>query len=53
MILNLIKSLRKYYKDEICVIINSNDKKIEIELKNYGCICLKTKIDKKRLRERF
>lgn len=42
-----IKSLRKYYKDEICVIINSNDKKIEIELKNYGCICLKTKIDKR------
>jgi len=42
-----IKSLRKYYKDEICFIIGSKDLEIENELKKYSCACIKTNIDKR------
>ena len=40
-----IKSLRKYYDDDVCVIIGSKDKNIERELVSYGCFCIKTSID--------
>lgn len=42
-----IKSLRRYYKDEICFIISSRDIEIEEELKKYNCVFIKTKIDKR------
>ena len=42
-----IKSLRKYYNDDVCFIIGSNDDHIEQELKKYNCICIKKKIDKR------
>ena len=42
-----IKSLRKYYKEEICFIIGSTDEEIESELKKYGCEIIKTNIDKR------
>tara|TARA_Y100000389_G_scaffold75920_1_gene72574 strand:+ start:3304 stop:4119 length:816 start_codon:yes stop_codon:yes gene_type:complete len=42
-----IKSLRKYYKEDVCVIIGSKDKKIEEELLKNNCICIKTNIDKR------
>ena len=42
-----IKSLRKYYTDDICFIIGFNDNAIEQELKKYNCICIKKKIDKR------
>ena len=42
-----IKSLRKYYKEEICFIIGSNDEEIENELKKYNCKIIKTNIDKR------
>ena len=41
-----IKSLRKYYREEICFIIGSNDEEIENELKKYSCEIIKTNIDK-------
>ena len=42
-----IKSLRKYYTDDICFIIGSDDSVIEEELKKYNCICVKKKVDKR------
>ena len=42
-----IKTLRKYYFDDVCFIIGSNDHNIEEELKKYDCICIKKKIDKR------
>jgi len=42
-----IKSLRKYYKEEICFIIGANDKEIERELKKYDCEIVRTNIDKR------
>ena len=42
-----IKSLRKYYKEDVCVIIGSKDNKIEEELLKNDCICIKTNIDKR------
>ena len=41
-----IKSLRKYYTDDICFIIGFNDNAIEQELKKYNCICIKKKLIK-------
>lgn len=42
-----LKSLRKYYKDDICFAIGTKDHEIEKELKKFGCICIKTNIDKR------
>ena len=42
-----IKTLRKYYKDDVCFIIGVDDHIIEKELKKYNCICIKKKIDKR------
>ena len=42
-----IKTLRKYYKDDVCFIIGLDDHNIEKELKKYNCICVKKKIDKR------
>ena len=42
-----IRSLRKYYNEDICFIIGENDYEIEKELKKYGCICIKKYVDKR------
>lgn len=42
-----IKSLRKYYTDDICFVIGIKDNAIEEELKKYNCIIIKKKINKK------
>ena len=42
-----IKSLREYYKEEICFIIGANDKEIERELIKYNCEIVRTNIDKR------
>ena len=42
-----VKTLRKYYRDEICVIIGQKDQNIEKELLNNNCIFIKTTIDKR------
>ena len=42
-----IRSLRKHYNEDICFIIGENDYEIEKELKKYGCICIKKKVDKR------
>ncbi len=42
-----IKSLRKYYNDDICFVIGQNDHLLEEELKKYQIIIIKTKIYKK------
>ena len=42
-----IKSLRKYYDDDICFIIGPNDHLIKKELEKYDCICVEKNIDKR------
>ena len=42
-----IKSLRKYYNDDICFVVGPNDNLIKQELKKYNCICLQENIDKR------
>jgi len=42
-----VKTLRKYYTDDICFIIGFNDRVIEQELKKYNCIIIKKNIDKR------
>ena len=42
-----IKSLRKYYTDDICFVIGTKDNAIEEELKKYNCIIIKKKLIKK------
>lgn len=42
-----IRSLRMYYKDDICFVIGQNDLEVEKELKKYQVIIIKTKIFKK------
>ena len=42
-----IKSLRKYYTDDVCFVIGFDDRIIEEELKKYNCIIVKRKIDKR------
>ncbi len=42
-----VKSLRRYFKEDICVIIGPRDTEIEKELINYDCICIKQNIDKR------
>tara|TARA_A100001011_G_scaffold396295_1_gene493760 strand:+ start:856 stop:1680 length:825 start_codon:yes stop_codon:yes gene_type:complete len=41
-----IKTLRKCYSDDICFVIGQNDYLLEVELKKYGIIIIKTKIYK-------
>ena len=38
-----IKTLRKYYTDDVCFIIGVDDHVIEQELKKYDVICVKKK----------
>ena len=47
-----IKSLRKYYTEDICFVIGFDDVVIEKELKKYNCIYIKKKIDKKDIQSR-
>ena len=42
-----VKSLRKFYFDDICFFIGNEDTIIEKELEKYNCICIKNKINKK------
>jgi len=42
-----IKSLRKYYNDDVCIVIGENDYALEKELKKDQVIILKTNIPKK------
>jgi len=42
-----IKSLRKYYVDDVCFVIGFDDHVVEKELKEHNCICVKKKIDKR------
>ena len=42
-----VKSLRKYYKEDICLVIGENDHYLNNELKKYQIITVKTKIEKK------
>ena len=42
-----IKTLRKYYTDDICFIIGFKDYVIEQELKKYNCIIIKKNINKR------
>ena len=44
-----IKSLRKYYTDEICIIISNEDIELEKELVKNNCKIIKTKISKKEI----
>ena len=46
-IILFIKTLRKYYKDDICFIIGFNNLELENELEKYRVIIIKTKIKKK------
>ena len=43
-----LKSLRKFYKDEIYLIINQDDFELEQKLKEYDCKIIKSKINKKK-----
>ena len=42
-----IKTLRKYYTDDVCFIIGVDDHVIEQELKKYDVICVKKNVDKR------
>jgi len=42
-----IKSLRKYYDEDVCFIIGPNDHLIKEELKKYNCTCVEKNIDKR------
>ena len=44
-----VKSLRKYYSDKICLIIDSKDLKLQEELAKYRCEIIRTNIDKKKI----
>ena len=41
-----IKSLRKFYKEEVCIVIDGKNTEIEKKLKEYNCSTIKTKISK-------
>ena len=47
-----VKTLRKYYTDDICFIIGFNDRVIEQELKKYNCIIIKKKLTKEMFNQR-
>jgi hypothetical protein len=42
-----IKSLRKYYEDDICFIIGPKDRLIKKVLEKHDCICVEKNIDKR------
>ena len=42
-----IKSLRKYYEEDICFIIGPKDYLIKKELEKHDCICVEKDIDKR------
>lgn len=42
-----IKSLRKYYKENVCFMIGNKDKGLEEGLRKYNCEIIKTSINKK------
>ena len=42
-----IKSLRKYYHEEVCFVIGNKDIGLEEGLKKYNCNIIKTNINKK------
>ena len=44
-----IKSLRKYYLDNVCFIIGYHDNDLEEGLKKYNCDIIKTKVNKKKI----
>tara|TARA_B100000767_G_scaffold251711_1_gene254930 strand:- start:1737 stop:2543 length:807 start_codon:yes stop_codon:yes gene_type:complete len=44
-----VKSLRKYYVDDICFIISDTDQELERKLNDYNCDIIKTKIHKKQI----
>ena len=44
-----LKSLRKFYKGEICFIISNENLELEKKLKDYNCSTIKTKIHKKEI----
>lgn len=44
-----IKSLRKYYEDEVCFIISKNDQELERKLESYNCKIIRTSISKKNI----
>ena len=44
-----IKSLRKYYHDEVCFIIDHKNDDLEKELKKYNCNIIKTRTNKKEI----
>ena len=46
--LSFLKSLRKFYNDEICLIISQDNLELEKKLKEYNCKIIKSKINKKR-----
>ena len=46
-VLFFIKSLRKYYKDDVCLVIGEKDLALENELEKYQIITIKTNIAKK------
>ncbi len=49
-----VKSLRKYYYEDICIVIGHKDFALEEELEKYKTIILKTKIHKKSIQfERY
>ena len=46
-VLLFIKSLRKYYKEDVCLVIGEKDLALENELEKYQIITIKTNIAKK------
>tara|TARA_Y100000591_G_C21810327_1_gene687502 strand:+ start:413 stop:1219 length:807 start_codon:yes stop_codon:yes gene_type:complete len=49
-----LKSLRKFYKDEICLIVSQNNFELEQKLKKFNCDMIKSNIDKKKIQfERY
>ncbi len=47
-----IKSLRKYYTDDICFVIGQDDHKLENELEKIKAIIIKTEIQKKSIQSK-
>ena len=43
-----LKSLRKFYKEDVCFIISYDDSELENKLKEFNCSTIKTKINKKK-----
>ena len=44
-----LKSLRKFYNDEVCILISQENFELAGKLKDYNCTILKTKINKKEI----